>query len=371
MNDARRFVLVFLALWTALGAVSLVRFDAPEFRAWEHLYDPDQHRFAPERRIVMQEIGDLGYRTWNRAWQAPRDTAFTTDRFGYRNLEAETHPRIVVIGDSYVAGAGLSDDETVTARLSAALGVPVYNFAGENLNAPALFLREPRFGRQPPDVVIWAPVARGIAPRPLFFRPPDEAEPGLFESVQTAGAAVEASLGRVAERLNRDNGLVRESRFALQGALARWRGDPLLRTLPSGEQVLALDLVDQGLTTPPEARDVAQCIEMVAALSHVLRQAGVRFVFSPVPESGTIYPELFPEAERRARPTPPFLEQLLAGVRARGVEVVDLSRAFEASRWPYLYLPDDSHWNARATQLAAASWAEVLSGEIDLARTDR
>ena len=39
MSEARRFVLAIGLLWAALGCVSLVGFEAPEFRPWEHLYD--------------------------------------------------------------------------------------------------------------------------------------------------------------------------------------------------------------------------------------------------------------------------------------------------------------------------------------------
>jgi hypothetical protein len=63
----------------------------------------------------MLEVGVLGYKTWVRALQAPRNATFSTDRFGFRNPEHPDPPQIVVIGDSYVAGASLSDRETLTA----------------------------------------------------------------------------------------------------------------------------------------------------------------------------------------------------------------------------------------------------------------
>ncbi len=81
MNHSRRFVLAISLLWAALGSVSVVGFAAPEFRPLEHLYEHDAHRFAPGMRIAMREIGDLGYKTWNRALQSPRETTFTTDRW--------------------------------------------------------------------------------------------------------------------------------------------------------------------------------------------------------------------------------------------------------------------------------------------------
>jgi hypothetical protein len=100
---------------------------------------------------------------------------------------------------------------------------------------------------------------------------------------------------------------------------------------------------------------------MVTIFAGVMQRAGVRFVFSPIPEPGEVYPELYDAAERSALPATSFLDALLAGVGARGIEAVDLRAVYRGSREPYLYLPDDSHWNARATELAAAAWASAIA----------
>lgn len=76
---------------------------------------------------------------------------------------------------------------------------------------------------------------------------------------------------------------------------------------------------------------------------------------------------LFDTAEYRALPIDSFLDQLVAGVRQRGVEVVDLTEVYRRTPTPCLYLPDDSHWNARAADLAARSWAAALGPLPDVA----
>jgi hypothetical protein len=360
-------ILVLVSLWVSMGAISL-RFEPPEFRSWERLYEAGERRFAPRHTLEMQEIGDLGYKSWVRALQSPRTVVFTTDRWGYRNRRDIESPRVVVIGDSYVAGSGLSDAETVTARLAARLGEPVYNLATEVLNAPALFLREKRFAERKPAVVIWAPVARGIRPRPLIYRGSDDQTPKpLWRRVGNLGDELASRV----ERWNRDNGLSREMRFAFQNMLYHLRGHPQQRRLADGRPVLALSLLEQGLLHSARSRQVGACIQMVVAFDRILRGAGVRFVFSPIPESGTLYPELFPEAERQELAEPSFLAELIRGTREAGVEVVDLRAVYRADPVPYLFLPDDSHWNARATDLAAAAWAERVGPPETLAARGR
>lgn len=363
MKQSQRFVAAIGSIWILLFIISLAYFEAPEFRPWERLYDADSQRFAPTRQVTMRTIGDLGYKSWNRDLQAPRRTRFTTDRHGYRNPTESETAEIIVMGDSFVAGAGLSDEETVSMRLSAHLGAPVYNFAGESLNAPARFFRDERFARQRPKIVIWAPVARGIKARPLFF---GEDEPGDSPSLRNRLDSATDWLRARVETMNRDNGLVREARFGLQGMLQRIRPNDHARTLSDGASILSLSLSEQNLLLTPEQRKIDHCIEMVAALAGILEGRGVKFIFSPIPESGTIYPELFDPAERRMLPDPSFLDRLIAGVRDRGIEVVDLRSVFSASRLPYLYLADDSHWNARATDLAAQAWSKRLR-ELDAA----
>ena len=47
--------------------------------------------------------------------------------------------------------------------------------------------------------------------------------------------------------------------------------------------------------------------------------------------------------------------------------MLDLRAVFRADRSPYLYQPDDSHWNARATDLAARALSERLGDGARLA----
>jgi hypothetical protein len=160
-------------------------------------------------------------------------------------------------------------------------------------------------------------------------------------------------------------------RFALQSILHDFRGHPQQRRLADGQPVLALSLLEQRLLDSARSREVGACIQMVVAFDQILRRAGVRFVFSPIPESGSVYPELFPESEQRALAEPSFLAELIRGTRAAGVKVVDLGAVYRADPLPYLFLPDDSHWNSRATDLAAAAWAAQLTPSETLAARGR
>jgi len=167
MSHAKVFLSLMLVAWLALFAMSL-RFTRPEFRPWELLYDPEIYRFEPNESLSMKSIGDLGRESWIRARQIERDVAFTTDEWGFRNPTRIEEPEVVILGDSFVVGSGLTDDETISVRLSERLGTPVYNFGTEILDSLRIYLQEERFERKPPKILVYAPVDRTLSPHRLF-----------------------------------------------------------------------------------------------------------------------------------------------------------------------------------------------------------
>ena len=210
MNGERRFLFIIAALGLALLAQSL-RFSAPEFRPWEVLVERDGYLFQPGRRVEMREIGDLGYRSWVRALQHPRPVVFTTDSHGFRNPREIERPAIVVVGDSYVVGSGVSDHETLSERLSARLGEPVYNYGQAQGGGPQLFLVDPRFQKAPPRWVVFAPVQRLLRTYTLdtIGRWP------LWENAPVPlDEQLDGTVSRFFTRLNRDNGLAVAARYA-------------------------------------------------------------------------------------------------------------------------------------------------------------
>ncbi len=351
---------MMLIIWAALFVQSSF-FERPEFRAWEILKGEDGQRFASNQQIVMEEVGDLGRLSWVRSLQVPHPVVFTTDRWGQRNPIEIEKPRVVVLGDSYVAGASVSDRETLTIAMSRELREPIYNITVQSIDVPWYFLQDSHFAHSSPEIVIWAPVARLIRPRPLFFPDHAEAPQSNSEAALNRLRRVGEGLEHFEERLNRDNGLTHWARYFFNGLQHRWFGNPNLIDTPEGP-VLALGLDVQGLTATAEEREAESVVAMVQAFSEFLAEIGIQLIYCPLPESGTIYPEFFPEEAREALAVPSFLDELIAESRAQGIHVVDLRPVFWANKSPYLYQRDDSHWNPRGISLAAEALAEAVRG---------
>lgn len=354
------FLKAFMALYTGLLLLSL-RFVEPEFRPWERLHDESTYRFFTNRSITTTAIGDLSRETSIRALQVEKQVTFTTDEWGLRNTNAVLHPEIVVLGDSYLAGSGTTDADTLTAKMSSMLGTSVYNFGVQSIDVPALFLRDPRFSEIPPEILIWAPVARRIRPRPLSIPVKTDEPPSLAQRLIATHREVGEALALYKERMNRDNQLSFQARYLYNGLLYRLMGHENLiyPEGPEGSPALALDVEAQGLHVSPLERGVREVVSMVRAFSQFLDEHRVRFVYCPIPESATIYPELFQDRKRIV--TPSFLDILISELEEAGVVTVDLRPVFAAHKSPYLYYRDDSHWNPRAIELAAGALSQRVS----------
>jgi hypothetical protein len=355
MLPARRFVHVIAGLGLVLFLVSL-RFTAPQFRPWEMLKEDRGFLFQPGRRVEMDEIGDLGYRSWVRAVQHHRHVVFTTDRHGFRNPREMPRPPIVVLGDSYVVGVGVSDEATLSQRLSARLGIDVYNYGMGIGGSPQLFLADERFQQAPPKVLIYAPVQRMLRPRPVQLAggrwPDPRARPPLWKTV-------DEDVQGFFTALDRDNGLAVGARYALNGLRHRLFGLPN-ELLIEGDRVLVLPIEEQHLDIPAVERQPREVVDSVAGLRNALAARGITLLFCPLFEAATIYPDFYPPAEQARIQTPSMLDLVIPLARERGIRTVDLRPGFRQHRFPYLFLPDDSHWNARAIDLAAEAIIRAL-----------
>jgi hypothetical protein len=357
MSDARKFNRIFGLVYLALLVASL-NVERPEFRAWEVLKDPESEFFYPNLTVEMTEVGDLGFRAWIPSLQRPRAGLFSTDRYGFRNPQGIERPRVVLLGDSFVAGAGLRDDQTLAAQLGRVLGEPVYSLAAETANSPSFYLSDPRFFEHPPRVVVFAPVNRLVMPlrfreiSPLSRRPRRDSAGWTFESVAQ-------ELRHVNQILGRDNGLSRTMRYGYNGISYSLFGHPDI-IVADGEPAIALPLQEQKCSLTPEQRGLESTIASTKRFAEMIATRGATLVYAPIPDSGEVYPELFRRDERERCAQPSLFDVLVPEAKAAGLSAIDLREVFRLNKTPYLYLRDDSHWNPRAVGLAAEALAKAI-----------
>jgi hypothetical protein len=127
-----RVIVAVLALAALTDLISrALPIDALAFRAWEaaRYYHAPTTFFEPLKRVDVEAFGDLSNGGNVPEYRIYRREVFTTDALGFRNppeLLNSGRVRAIVMGDSFAAGASLSDDQTLAVHLDRH-GVPAYS----------------------------------------------------------------------------------------------------------------------------------------------------------------------------------------------------------------------------------------------------
>ncbi len=362
-GERRRFARAaarLLAPFVLVVAVELwvLPLDAFARRAWEALVvrrvGPAfvlTGPFYPGHRLVIAEEGDLVIGT---PLATRRTTEWRTDAHGFRTDDAGAAPDVVLVGDSLVAGASLTQADTLAETLGRRVRRRVYPFAPAEVGE---VLVDERFADGAAPVVVLVTFERFLR----FMAP----------------VAPPAELARL-RRERRNDGWTDS---ALRAAKASpWVRHPAIwwNRLEKANMLRWTRARVRSLTTPPRPVirsgdvcfleggpanaeiadvDVTKVAALVKGYRDALRADGTRFVFMPVPNKESV---LWRRLEPRNRPT--FLRRVTAATRALGIETVELQPAFEAAvaRGVPVYRPDDTHWNPAGVGIAAASLADAL-----------
>ncbi len=134
------FVLVCLSLAIGIGGfeigLRLTKANPAYYRPDEVLSrfatDAGRSHYEPDRRLdFAMPYGDLFALSDRTAPEVvePRQVVFVTDKLGYRNTSGPGAQAFVLIGDSFAAGSGTTQDQILGETLRRAHGIDVYSAA--------------------------------------------------------------------------------------------------------------------------------------------------------------------------------------------------------------------------------------------------
>jgi len=86
-------------------------------------------RWDAARMLDRESYGDLAAMAGDPALQERRRIIFQTDAFGFRNMESAVPAGLIVLGDSFPAGGGTSDEDVVARLLETKHGYRTYNLS--------------------------------------------------------------------------------------------------------------------------------------------------------------------------------------------------------------------------------------------------
>jgi alginate O-acetyltransferase complex protein AlgJ len=324
------------------------------FRVWEALFVKEfrsilSGRLYPRMEITKVETGgDLAHHA---PFDVRRRVKWITDRYGCRKKDlGGVKPQVVIIGDSNILGGRLTQEEMLSEVLEDQLKVPVYPYAPMGFNA---FLKELRFKKDPPKMVIVSVIERDILNLPLakeskkretflaFYEWRDHVR--QIRWIQTAGVLL--------DRLSKMN--------MLHFVQSRMRNKAVRENHPLPSPFGPIYFLQGEEANRPISREqFEKAVHTIEAYNQVLRKRGIRFIFLPIPNKENIYHDYLPTPRR-----PVFLEQLIKELRNRNIETVDTQKAFEEEYRKHsalLFFLDDTHWNPRGVRLAADLTARLI-----------
>jgi hypothetical protein len=325
-----------------------------------YVADPELgFRHTPNLRRAGRVRSDI-----ETAWQLPASRSdaitITYDGLGYRNPRTPTRADVVLIGDSYLAGDYVSDDEVVSRLLETRLGRPVANL-GVAGYGPAQELIALRRDAMPlgPGTVIW-----------FFFEGNDLYNDHQFENVLLAPREVRATAWTTQHRWWRRS-LLRSAHAQLRLALApivpgHCPHFGIVTAGPHrGEKVLFWPEAAVPWTAFEQAQweKTRRTLRTAAAET---RAHGARLLLVYVPIKFRVYRDFIdvpPGSEVRDWTLWPLPELFARFCRDEGLACLDLTGPFRdavrAGGMPHA--STDSHWSAEGHRLVADRLTETLA----------
>lgn len=294
-----------------------------------------------------------------------RPITFNYDQWGYRNAVTMATADIVLLGDSYVEGWYVSDDETVAARLTERLNRPVANLAVAGYGTlQELQVLKTDALRRHPKVVAW-----------FFFEGNDLYDDQKFENTLLAGPPSRDDTTPTRAGLTRTHGWVERSFVLNAFKWIRRSAHPLVPNqvpywarLKGASTEARLYFFGYGGVPWTKFEEDRWAIARAAFEEGVAFSSGhgIHLVLVYVPTKYRVFRDFIdiPPASPMAGWTawhqlPAHFQELC---RAAGVPCLDLTERLQASiRAGHLpYALNDTHWSPDGHAIVAAALEDAL-----------
>jgi len=366
----QRVLLVFVGTFATLAVVDLALrpvINEPVFRRIDP-ERPELRRYNENVVSVTEQYGDLARVGGRREHRELRRVRFETDARGFRNGGAAGRGTVdlVVLGDSFGVGSGTTQERTWPTLLAEHLGRTMYNLSmpGNPWHEYAtLAVEGPRLRTHRGTIVLWA----------LFSGNDLKGTYGPVDLTNLTRNSLVWQLTTSLTTFQRRSPL----RQILEGLIDRkgMRARVIIRCFVNGRPMLfhtpyitEANQTIEAIHATPRFRDLKA---VVAAMRRLTDAMGVSVRIVVIPSKEEVYRWVVDGALPWSTAAAPTAFASVAGELAQeyGLMALDLMpvlvgearRVFEASG-ATLWWYDDTHWNERGHEVAAAAisaWLEA------------
>jgi hypothetical protein len=265
---------------------------------------------------------------------------------------------VLLIGDSFTIGGGLSDEQTLPERLRQKTGLRTYNGGTNKIVSPERISAMVKRLRMDHGLVVHEYMPRwdlGSYNSIAASMEPEEEEAAWRKMRTQLGelfldSPIRGLTRRAYERLEDDRILPNAARENVR-----------IHSLRNGDRMLFFP-ADEDSFYQSRPIDIFYWKKLRA----VLRAGNQELLVMLVPDKYSVYQPLLSGVRPRSANTPEYLDELEKALKDAGIPVVNLLEAFRkeaANRIDgrsYIYWCDDTHWNADGVDLAV----EMLSAAM-------
>lgn len=313
-------------------------------RNWEALLIksnlPHYGPFFSNIEVKSIEEGDLAHHTQD---AVKRENSWKTDALGFRNASIVKTPDILIIGDSFMNGTSLSQEEIFSNQLvkSTKGKYSIYCMAPYTFEQWILLLETGVVGK--PKMVIFSNVERTT--------------PAYFQEI-SAQNTLKTKIKRIIAENNLAEIQDKYTRFySLEWLCARMKGshgNGYQSPVKKGFYFLNKEITS-------EQQDALRLEETVKALKSYdtyCKANNIGFLYLPMPNKESVYYELMP-----LKAQPNYIHKLCDKLKENQVDVINSLSVYNKSKvnGKLLYQLDDTHWNKDGVAIIVKSVTDNLN----------
>jgi hypothetical protein len=290
-----------------------------------------------------------------------RHERFETDAWGWRNDKAtwQSEPPIMIFGDSFAFGQGVSQELKPSVQLAELLGRPVYDGAAKTELNYLRWLLDHR--KRPPERLVFFYMER---------QSPSEAGLKAWDRKIDENSRLEA-LNIWWKDVSRYNPLeILVSRFDKSWLTPGLWPNRYEKSFPAyhlrGGRPILFNPESVAKFGDPRRSELPRVAGFFKGLRRLCESRGVRLTILLIPEKYSVYAGLLEDPAMPAGLGPAYLDLLAETLQGEGLDVVSALPAFQAEAAKALesgkliYWSDDTHWNPEGIRLAMTLVAERL-----------
>ncbi|RAP32254.1 hypothetical protein DID76_00725 [Candidatus Marinamargulisbacteria bacterium SCGC AG-414-C22] len=311
------------------------------FRAWETLKDLDNNNFIKNRNLVRDEYGDLAFYTKSRIKKS--NIRYRIDSFGKRNDEFKKNAEIILIGDSIVSGASLSQEDILSSKLIQKTHFDIYNLAPASFNQFKKLIEDKEI--KIPKVLVYGVIERNIPNLTLNKNVEDKKS-----DLSYGKKLVKKFLPKIYFKLQH-----KALKNFITAKINRLTNYKEIKVSPIDDKMIFF----QGAFSKLEFNKVEH--EEIIKMNNFCEKMEIKFIFLPIPNKETVYFNLIPLNKQ-----PDYLIDLFDFLQKYDILTVNTLEVFNQKKANNLiYHYDDTHWNKLGVDLVATELAYIIN-KLDL-----